>query len=419
MKFSVFTPTHNLMFIKEAADSLLNQTYEDFEWIVLLNNGPSVESFWGVIGADRKSDSRIRVIQSLNSDGNVGSVKGEACSHCEGDIMVELDHDDILLPYALERLHKVFSEKENVVYAYSNYANFDRNWNPYIVSSVYGWENRDFEYNGIKMSEGVAPEPLPTNILNVWFGPNHVRAWRSITYNKVGGFDESMSVGDDHDLYCRMYTEGDFYHIDECLYLYRIHGENTWLKNSQAIQDIQWNTYDRYLYKIIGHWSKLNNKLQIDVCSHGNAPNGLVSVDLSGADVNTDLNERWPFADNSVGLIRAQDAIEHLKDPIHTMNEAYRVLCHGGMFLIEVPSTDGRGAWQDPTHVSKWNENSFWYYTKSSFSHFIPDYNGRFHARRLLTYFPSEWHEQNNISYVRAHLVALKDGPKIHGLIEI
>jgi len=32
------------------------------------------------------------------------------------------------------------------------------------------------------------------------------------------------------------------------------------------------------------------------------------------------------------------------------MKEIYRVLCDGGWAMIEVPSTDGRGAWQDPTH---------------------------------------------------------------------
>ena len=33
------------------------------------------------------------------------------------------------------------------------------------------------------------------------------------------------------------------------------------------------------------------------------------------------------------------------------------------MLLSLTPSTDGRGAYQDPTHVAFYNENSFWYYT--------------------------------------------------------
>jgi len=90
---------------------------------------------------------------------------------------------------------------------------------------------------------------------------------------------------------------------------------------------------------------------------------GYVNVDLQQpADVVADLNERWPWADSTVDEIRAWDVIEHLRSPINTMNEAFRVLKPGGKFDIIVPTTDGRGAWQDPGHVSFWNRNSFFYF---------------------------------------------------------
>jgi hypothetical protein len=56
--------------------------------------------------------------------------------------------------------------------------------------------------------------------------------------------------------------------------------------------------------------------------------------------------------------------LRHPRGPIHVMNEAHRVLVPGGMLDIEVPTTEGRGAWQDPTHVTFWNRNSFLYYTE-------------------------------------------------------
>jgi SAM-dependent methyltransferase len=91
---------------------------------------------------------------------------------------------------------------------------------------------------------------------------------------------------------------------------------------------------------------------------------GYVNVDLcEPADEIVDLRMPWPWEDNSVEFIMAYDIIEHLPDPIHTMNEAWRVLKEGGIMAIEVPTTDGRGAFQDPTHVSFWNENSFFYFT--------------------------------------------------------
>ncbi|MFM6265385.1 MAG: methyltransferase domain-containing protein, partial [Dolichospermum sp.] len=68
------------------------------------------------------------------------------------------------------------------------------------------------------------------------------------------------------------------------------------------------------------------------------------------------------FPDHSVDFIKAYDIIEHLPNRIHTMNEIWRILKPGGIVDISVPSTDGRGAFQDPTHVSFWNINSFMYY---------------------------------------------------------
>lgn len=79
-------------------------------------------------------------------------------------------------------------------------------------------------------------------------------------------------------------------------------------------------------------------------------------------DQQVDLAQPWPWADDSVGDVRAWDVIEHLPDKLHTMNEMWRVLRHGGRAEIVVPTTDGPGAFQDPTHVSFWHRRSFLYY---------------------------------------------------------
>lgn len=97
---------------------------------------------------------------------------------------------------------------------------------------------------------------------------------------------------------------------------------------------------------------------------------GFINVDLKPpADVLADLSQPWPWADESVDEIRAWDIIEHLPDKIHTMNEAWRVLKRGGHISIKVPTTDGPGAWQDPTHKSYWNRNSFLYFTDGAPEH--------------------------------------------------
>jgi glycosyltransferase involved in cell wall biosynthesis len=97
-------------------------------------------------------------------------------------------------------------------------------------------------------------------------------------------------------------------------------------------------------------------------CADAHIP-GYQNVDLfEPADLIADLSEPWPWPASSVREIRAHDFIEHLADKIHTMNEAHRVLMSGGLFDIVVPTTDGRGAFQDPDHRSFWNRNSFWYF---------------------------------------------------------
>lgn len=92
---------------------------------------------------------------------------------------------------------------------------------------------------------------------------------------------------------------------------------------------------------------------------------GFIGVDCfphEQVDIIADLNERFPFADQSVDFIKAYDIIEHLPNRIHTMNELWRISKPDAILDIRVPSTDGRGAFQDPTHVSFWNTNSFLYY---------------------------------------------------------
>jgi len=92
---------------------------------------------------------------------------------------------------------------------------------------------------------------------------------------------------------------------------------------------------------------------------------GFINVDVvngTGVDQVADLRQSWPWADGSIDAIRAWDIIEHLPDKIFTMNEMHRVLAPGGSAEICVPTTEGPGAFQDPTHVSFWNRRSFLYY---------------------------------------------------------
>jgi SAM-dependent methyltransferase len=179
--------------------------------------------------------------------------------------------------------------------------------------------------------------------------------------------------------------------------------------------------YNKNIWPLAEFWTRKNKLTKIDLCGGIGTPDGYLALDrripkgMNG--LVCDLNKKWPVADGSVGLLRAHDAIEHLVDPIHTMNEAYRILAPGGFFMILVPSTNGQGAFCDPTHRSFWNKLSFRYYTDKRFAAYIPDCHARFQISRIIEWFPSEQHRIDNIPYVEAHLFALKGAYRSMGEI--
>lgn len=399
---SVFTPVHvtDLKFLKEAYASLLEQTMTNWEWVILANGLGTSADF-----ADF-TDPRVRV-EKLYSAPYIGALKREACSRCKGDILVELDHDDILMPDCLEEVYKAFLSPE-IHMAYSGGAEFhNETWAPRIYSPDYGWKGRPGMYKDKMFIEMVAWPPSPHSFRRVEWAPNHVRAWRKTSYEEIGGHNSSMKVGDDHDICCRFYVKygaKGIKLIDKCLYLQRITGDNTSNVQNNAVQTQVAENYNKYIRPMAERWAKDEQLQIVDLGGRFDAPAGYTTVDLQDADIIADLDEQWPFEDSSVGIIRASHIFEHLSNKIDVMNECFRVLAPGGFLFLEVPSTDGRGAFQDPTHLSYWNQNSIWYWTRESHRKYIrPSFMGAFQELRLED---KSWGD--NIIVTQADLVCLK-----------
>lgn len=412
--FSIYTPTHNPQYLLRAAQSLASQTFQDFEWIVMPNGDAKLPEL------DKLPNCRIIEPSDKNCK-IIGRLKGECCDAALGSVLVELDHDDELTSDCLQELYNAFSDSD-VDFCYSNDADLDPNMEPFTYSSIYGWRERPFNYKGRTIKEQLSFSPTAASFSKIWFAPNHVRAWRKSFYDKIGGYDKSMDVLDDQDILSRTYIHGNVKFIDKCLYVYYRHKENTcYGEKNKFIQTETLNIHDKYIYQLAGKWADLNNLLKIDLCGGFNCPKDFKSVDVRNADIIHDLNKPWPFKDGEIGVIRAHDALEHLKDPIHVMKEAYRCLSPMGWFLTYTPSTDGRGAFQDPTHISFWNSNSFWYYTKQETAKYIGT-PVRFQLNRIKNYFPNEYCQTHNIVYVKADLLRLPDANsniRVPGLVEI
>lgn len=403
-RVSIFTPTHDTKYLVDAYESIKDQDF--FEWVIIPNNGATVPN------AIRR-DSRVKIHELPMAPAFVGALKKYACSKCSGDILLELDHDDLLTPSCVLEVSQAFKNHPNVGFVYSNTANFKGNFEKTDrYDAVYGWKYGDVEYKGHTLEEHIAFKPYPSAVSRIWYAPNHVRAFRREVYEKVGGYREDMRVLDDQELMARLYKECEFYHIDKCLYLYRITGENTWLKYNSEIQSNVMRLHDEHIVDMVEAWARRKGLLLLDLGAAHNKKNGYTGVDIAGSDIQADLSKKWPFEDNSVGVVRAYDFMEHIADKIHFINEAYRVLAHGGYLLSETPSTDGRGAFQDPTHVAYYNEHSFWYYTDQNYQAFVPSIKARFLPDTLTTY-----EKRKDIPYVKAFLVAIKGGdlPGIYG----
>lgn len=405
---SIFTPTHNPRYLERLSASLAAQTCQNFEWLILPN---------GTARDVRASLPQARVLPHAGDVPSIGALKWLACKQAHGDVLVEVDHDDELTPDCLAELTAAFADPA-VDFAYSNCVGINADGTPHTYSTRFGWEYRPLTLHGHTQLEAVAFPPSPASFSRIWFAPNHVRAWRRSAYEKLGGHNPSMAVLDDQDLLCRTYTAGGVRHVDKCLYVQHYHAGQSYVagNTNATIQTKTLDLHDQYIEPLALRWCNLEGLQAVDLCCGRNCTAGYLGVDLVHGPIRADLNEPWPFPDNSVGVFRAHDALEHLRNPIHTMQEIQRCLAPGGWLLSETPSTDGRGAWQDPTHVSFWNENSFWYYTRAAQAAFIGT-PVRFQAVRLLTHFPSDWHRQHQIPYVRAHL--LKPLPRTPGLLEI
>ena len=97
---------------------------------------------------------------------------------------------------------------------------------------------------------------------------------------------------------------------------------------------------------------------------------GFVNIDIRES-VNPDLiwdiqEDCLPYNTESVDHVFAKDFLEHIAPDkvIFVIEEIWRVLKTGCLLEHQTPSTDGRGAFQDPTHRSFWNKNSWFYFSQ-------------------------------------------------------
>jgi glycosyltransferase involved in cell wall biosynthesis len=126
LKISVIVTAYNRMqFLDECLKSLENQTYKDFEIILVTNFEYNVQSN----------------IKHIVMEGTIGEFLYEGIKNSKGDIISFLDDDDMFHPDKLGHINDIFLKNENLAY-YHNGAQFiDENGN--IIAS----ENKGDDFN--------------------------------------------------------------------------------------------------------------------------------------------------------------------------------------------------------------------------------------------------------------------------------
>ena len=81
IKFSVFTPTNDPTWIKETYDSLVKQTYSNWEWVIVPNGPTPVQLPQEIVNDPRA------VIRPVKNN-KIGFLKNYACNQTTGDIYV-------------------------------------------------------------------------------------------------------------------------------------------------------------------------------------------------------------------------------------------------------------------------------------------------------------------------------------------
>ena len=200
MFVSVVIPTYNRSkFVKEAIESVLAQSYKNFELIVV--DDGSTDDTREVI--EKISDSRLKYFYKDNgghcSSRNYGFIKAK------GEYVALLDHDDLWPENYLETMVKQLEGQAEYSFAYSRVTllHEDGSTSPFATEDRYvsGWVTKSFFKGGPCLMPSATM--FKKEILKDFY------------------FDEALKLGEDNDFFLRLSVKTPFLFISEATVLRR------------------------------------------------------------------------------------------------------------------------------------------------------------------------------------------------------
>lgn len=210
-KVSVVMPAYNAeKYIGEAIESILNQTYKDFEFIIV--NDCATDSTKAIIEEYAKKDKRIRLINNPENL-KVAKTANRGIEAARGEYIAKLDTDDWSYPYRLEKQVAFLDSHPDVVLLSGNMEICDGNMN---VKNTTHFPTKH--------------EDIMNVILQYNPTVHSAMMFRKETFKEVGGYG-GINTSEDYLLLMKMASKGKLANLEDILVKYRVVNTGLTAKN--------------------------------------------------------------------------------------------------------------------------------------------------------------------------------------------
>lgn len=205
---SVIIPAYNASrFIKETIDSVLQQSYSEFE-LIIVNDG-STDDTLQLVKEMQTNDARIKLFDKENE--GVCKARNDGYKISKGEFILFLDADDVLDQSMFDKCISIFQTSESIKAIYTKGQIIDQNSKQQeIFLEAKTIVN---EIDMLEWKEGFMPTPSCTLLK------------RSVVDN-IGLWDPAFSTAADQDFFIRVSNFCSIMAIDEVLFYYRVHPNN-------------------------------------------------------------------------------------------------------------------------------------------------------------------------------------------------